>query len=127
MSELSLRERIEYLEAENADLRHQLRHVADNDFIQALHARLGCTRSEGRFLWLLWDCRLKSRDAIFSALYSDRIDPPNIQIVNVFAAKIRRAIKTIDANLTTHWAAGYQLMPEDRARIAAYIGIEVRP
>jgi len=127
MSEAALRDRIDILEAENAELRRQLRLDPDKQFIAAARSRLGITLIPARLLWALWDGRVHSTGAIMDALYGDSLDPPDAKIVNAWICRLRKALKSADARIRLHWGFGYQLMPEDRVRIAAYIGVEVRP
>ena len=127
MNEAALRERIEFLEADNANLRARLRLVVDDDFISMAKVGLGLRPTCARLLWALWDSRPKTKEALFDALYGDQADPPDIKIIDAFICHLRAATGAVGAGVQTHWGFGYQLLPADRAKIAAHIGIEVQP
>lgn len=127
MNEAALRERVEYLEAENAELRRQLRGQADDSFVAALRQHLGVRPTQARLLWALWDCRQRSTQAIHEAMYQDRPDAPFEATMKVHLHGLRRALSKVPAEIKTMWGCGYQLLPADRAKIAAHIGIEVQP
>lgn len=127
MNEASLRDRVEYLEAENANLRKLLRTDPAGEFVTAARKALNVRPQCLRLLWVLWDCKAKSRDAIFHALWGDDLDPPDQKTIDVQICLLRASLRGCDAEISTIWGRGYQLLPADRAKIAAHIGIEVQP
>ena len=124
---IALRQENDRLVAENSELRRQLRHDPEPSFVDIVTKAFGIMPSTARVLWVLWDCKVRTHDQIFHALYGDRLDQPEIKIVQVQICKLRAAIKGADALIETLWGKGYQLPKADRAKIAAHIGIEVQP
>lgn len=127
MNEAALRDRVEYLEAENAELRRRLRLDPEDDFVMKARERLGLTRKQAGLLWALWPCRQMSRDQIYDVVWAMDPDGPMEKIIDVTMSRVRATLRPIDAKVQTIWGVGYQLLPADRAKIAAHIGIEVQP
>lgn len=127
MNEAALRDRVEYLEAENAELKRLLRTDPSVEFVTAAKKVFAVRPQAVRILWVLWDCKSKSKDVVFNALWGESLDPADIKSLDMLICLLRAAIKPCGAKIETIWGHGYQLSPESRAKIAAHIGIEVRP
>lgn len=124
---VALREECDRLSAENSELRRLLRFDPEPSFVDLAKRTLGIQPLAARVLWALWDCKPKTQDHIFQSLYWDRLDAPEIKIVQVQVCKLRAGLAEIGAGFETLWGKGYRLDPENRAKIAAHIGIEVQP
>lgn len=127
MNEAALRERVEYLEAENAELKRQLRIGVSDETIQKMRKVLRIRPLACRILWVLMDGRPRSYDMLFHAIYADRVDPPDVKILHVMMVDVRRAVRDCGATVELMWGHGWQLSAESIAKIAAHIGIEVQP
>lgn len=65
-----------------------------------------------------------SCQALFSALYDDNPDAPDIKILGVFVHKLRRKLATADApqdTIQTIWGSGWRISDEGRAWLDAII------
>lgn len=124
MSEAQLRDRIEYLEAENAELRRQMRMDPASHFIGVCRSELKLMPSTARLLWVLWDCKEHTNENLFHALFGDRLDQPDPQIIKVQLSKLRASLVSIDARIETLFGTGYVLRAAHRDRIAAVLGID---
>jgi len=119
-----LRERIEYLEAENANLRQVIRNEIEGATIFTVRKRLGITKSCARILVQLLANDSVSYDAIFHELYCNRNDPPEPQVIKVFVTNLRRVLKTHGIYIMTTWGQGYYLTPDMRSKVMGLIGVE---
>jgi len=124
---VALRKENERLSAENFELRRQLRYDPEPAFIDAVRKAFQVMPSTARVLWVLWDCKGKTHDQMFHAIYGDRLDQPEIKIIQVQVCKLRVALRGIGADINTLWGKGYELPRESRAQIAAHVGIELQP
>ena len=62
-------------------------------------------------LAILSDGRIHSKENMLARLYAGQADdPPELKIVDVFLCKLRRAVAPFGIAITTHWAAGMQIM-----------------
>lgn len=73
----ALRDRIEYLEEENRQLRQRLTAKDGEDFCLRAHRAFGLTKAEGRILAVLVRCGLAETSALYDALYGfNELDEP---------------------------------------------------
>lgn len=127
MSEAQLRDRIEYLEAENASLRDLMRIDPSTAFIRQAKDSLRVMPQVAHLLWVLWDCKPKTREQIYHAIWGHLLSPPEIKTIDVQMCRLRAAVAYFDAKIGTVWGSGFHLSHEDRAKIAAATGIEANP
>lgn len=127
MSEAQLRDRIEYLEAEVANLRTQLRLDHDGAALAAARQAFGMEPGPVKIMLQLLDGRQHSKDSLFNALYVDRIDQPELKIIDAFIFKLRRALGRHGIEVQTIWGFGYQMVAADCAKVRAILGIEAKP
>lgn len=111
-----LRERVEYLEAEN----HQLK-LALREEVPPIPG-IELTASERTVLGALLARDPASKDAVYNALYFDRIDdPPAEKITDVLVCKLRKKLTRKGIEVETVWGTGWRLTPEMKARVRALI------
>lgn len=114
-------ERIDYLEEEVLVLKRELGLQRSAEATSRLIAKWKLTPIEARLLEHLTACRgrISSKEGIMCALYSDRVDEPEIKIVDVLVCKIRKKLDfdVGTSAIKTEWARGYRLTPEALAMI----------
>lgn len=79
------------------------------------------SRSQTRVFSVLVRQPCPSRDAIMTALYSDRPAADAVfdtKLVDIFICKIRRKIRPFGITIRTEWGHGYALDAATRARFA---------
>lgn len=123
----ALREECDRLSAENSELRRLLRFDPEPSFVDQVKRSLRVPPLAARVLWVLWECKPKTHVQILNSLYWDRVEAPGIKIVQVQVCRLRAALHEIGSGIETVWGNGYRLDPDQRAKIAAHIGIEVQP
>jgi DNA-binding response OmpR family regulator len=121
MSEAALRERIDYLEAENAGLRQQLAIAVADDFVLRCHDTFRLTLSESRILHLLVRRAQVAKASMYEALYGERIAGPEPKILDVLVHRIRRKLEPHEVVVETVTGVGYRLAPDMRAKIEALL------
>jgi DNA-binding winged helix-turn-helix (wHTH) protein len=111
----SLTDQLDLALEELATLRKSLGLARDYELDYAFSRKWGLTSSEGRVLLLLFNAkgRVVSKDAIQDGLYFDRVEEPDIKIVDVFIHKIR--VKIGPDRILTAWGRGYSLSVEGLA------------
>lgn len=117
----------ELLRAENAEMKALLRVDPSVDFLERAKLELGIMPQCAQILWALWDCKPKSRDAIFHSVWGGKIDQPEIKVIDVQVCRLRAALAPHGASIKTIWGYGYQLPFADRVKIAAVIGVGIKP
>ena len=124
---IALREERDQLLAEVAYLKELYCVPADADFVSAVTSRLGVMPQVARMLWFLWDCRQKSNEALANSMWGNRAEDRDWKSINVQIHRLRKALRSVDADIENIWGHGYRLRPEERDKIASAIGIEVKP
>lgn len=124
---VALREENERLSAENAFLRGLYCADPTVEFIETVRHQLQVMPQVAKLLWTLWDCRPKSREAIAYALWGDHAEEREIKNIDVQMCRLRSALSGIGAGIQTNWGTGFHLLPAQRERIAAELGIEIQP
>ncbi len=105
---------------ENAILKERIamlerRVLVDRTFQPPLEWSL--TRSEVTMFQTLVTLELATKDAMLTALYSDRAgDEPEPRIVDVYLCKMRKKLRTFGVEIRTLWGRGYCLDPAVRAQ-----------
>jgi DNA-binding response OmpR family regulator len=117
----ALQDRIEYLEAENANLRTQLRLDQEGGAVAAARQAFGIEPGPSKVLLQLLDGRPHSRDSLFNALYINRLDQPDLKIIDAFIFKLRRALKPTGIEIQSIWSFEYQMKAEDCAKAKAVL------
>lgn len=121
MTEAALRDRIDYLEAENAQLRKQLAVDVIDDFAVRCRRAFGLTATEAHILNVLMRRAQVAKASLFEALYGDRIAAPEPKVLDVMVHKLRRKIGQRGIQIETIWGVGYRLTPDMRAKIEALL------
>lgn len=121
MSEALLRERIDYLEAENAQLRKQLAVDVLDEFAVRCRAAFELTATEARILNVLMRRTQVSKASMFEALYGDRLAGPEPKVLDVMVHKLRRKIGARGIHIETIWGVGLRLAPDMRAKVEALL------
>lgn len=124
---IALREERDQLLAEVAYLKELYCASPEESFIDAVTHNLGVMPQVARYLWVLWDCRPHSNEAIANSIWGARAEERDWKSINVQIHRLRKALHPVGAEIENVWGHGYRLRPVDRAKIAAAIGIEVRP
>lgn len=75
------------------------------------------TPTQQKLLAFLARFGARSRDQLYAAMYGDRLDPPEMKIIDVLVCKLRRALGSYGIDIQTKWGWGYELPPASR-RIA---------
>lgn len=127
MSEAALRERIEYLEAENANLRSELGRVQSDELLTAARRAFDIRPQQARLLLALMDGRQRSHAALHAVLWSDPDDGPETNALQVHVSLLRKGLKQHGIGIATIWAFGFQMLPADCAKVRAILGIEGQP
>lgn len=121
MREAELRERIDWLEAENARLRALL--VGDDRHWRVAQV-FGLTAAEARVLACLLARPGATKDQIYEALCDGRPEPdhPQPKLMDVLICKIRKKLEPYAVTITTLWGVGWRLEAADRARLLKMTG-----
>ncbi len=116
-----LRDEIYYLEAENANLKDML--TGKNLFSNCGDLRLffDLTLTEGRLLSILVAGRIKSKSAIHELLYFERVNPPDIKIIDIYLCKLRKKLRPYSITISTLWGEGYFFSKDMIAKIFAHL------
>lgn len=116
----ALRDRIEYLEEENRQLRERLASKDGDDFCTRAHRAFGLTKAEGRILAVLVRCGLAETSALYDALYGfnelDEPEKPN-EAVRSHMKRMRRKLRPAGVEIETHYGFGFALGDEGRAAV----------
>lgn len=116
-----LRERNEYLEETVASLKRQMGLDADMAFAVRCREVFGMTKGQAKLLRVLMAARAASRETLFAALYSDKLEQPDIKILDTVTCNIRPKLSRHGISIKTVWGQGYALSPENKARIEALL------
>lgn len=75
---------------------------------------LNLTMHEARTLALLYKMRgeAATKEALFQTVYYDKLNPPDIKIVDVFVCKMRKKLRPYEITIDTLWGRGYLLTAE---------------
>jgi two-component system, cell cycle response regulator CtrA len=111
------------IEEENDELHEQVRLLEEAAHgVEMLPPELKLTAKEERVVNALLARDVMTKEAIMTALYSDRPnDVPEIKIVDVFVCKIRSKIKKHGLKIDTHWGRGYSMPPDSKAELRGMI------
>lgn len=111
------------LQSENEELKERIRQL-EAMLGQTFSATrtLGLTPTENKILGLLSKVRLANRDAIHSLIYFDRPNEvPDLQVVDVFVAKLRKKLRAYDIQIETERGCGWFLTRETKAKLAEIV------
>lgn len=125
MSAEPTRRRLEALEAENDELRERvaslMRVLRAEHIVLPREWRLSPV--EAKLFGALLARAAASKDMIMAALYGDRIDDePDIGAVNVIIHNSRKKLKPFGIEIRSIHGYGYELPPEQRARLRGELG-----
>ncbi len=110
---MSLAEENEFLKERVAMLERRV--LIDRTFQPPLE--WGLTRSEVTMLQTLVTLELATKDAMLTALYSDRADDePAPRIIDTYICKMRKKLRPFGVEILTVWSRGYRLDPTVRAQ-----------
>lgn len=127
MSEAQLRDRIEYLEAENANLRQELGMVQPEERLTAARRALRIPPQQARLLLTLLDGRQRSYDSLRAILWGDVDESPETNALQVHIAMLRKGLRPHKISIDTIWGFGVQISTADCAKVLAILGIEAKP
>lgn len=105
---------IDVLETERDHYKRELGLARDNDVLSAFHRRWHLTGKEAVLLAALYARRgnMVNKEGLMSAIYGDRPEEPEMNIVDVFVCKIRKKLRAIGAGpIDTVWGIGYAISP----------------
>ncbi len=75
------------------------------------------TRSEVTMFQTMITLELATKDALLTALYSDRADDePDPKIIDSYLCKMRKKLRPFGVEILTVWSRGYRLDPTVRAQ-----------
>ncbi|ANM12075.1 winged helix-turn-helix domain-containing protein [Rhizobium sp. N324] len=77
------------------------------------------TANEARVYAHLASRDFGTRQSIMTALYSDRLEEPEMKIVDVFVCKMRRKLKPFGVRIETVWGQGYRLARPEISEVTA--------
>lgn len=110
------------LQEENDELREKVRQLEE---IIGFHLRapvaFGLNRHEEMVLGALTKRDRMTKEQIMMALYSDRIESPDIRIIDVYICRLRKKLKEFGIEITTIWGIGYALTPASKAIIKQFL------
>lgn len=121
-----MRERIELLEQEVAELQERVRHLEEMKFGLDWHppVELALTPAEAVILAALIANERCSKENLLDASRQSglgyRRDEVEPKIVDVYICKLRRKLQPHGLEIVTLWGRGYQLAPESRQRLQAW-------
>lgn len=69
----------------------------------------GLTGKEARVFAHLTTRNIASRQSIMMALYSDRLEEPDAQVITTYICKLRAKLKPFGVTITNVWGQGYSL------------------
>jgi DNA-binding response OmpR family regulator len=110
-----LRQRIEFLEVENLQLRRQLGIEPNNLFIRTAKDAFGVTNSQARVLQVLVVGKVRSTDALMYA-YANGGEYPSSGCLKVQISKLRTKLAAFGIKVRNERAVGYSMAEDDRAR-----------
>jgi two-component system cell cycle response regulator CtrA len=112
------REYIAKLKEENAEL------LEENYCLRAALAieivppsEWGLTPHEAKVMGCLARHELATFNMLFTAVYLDKLDPPDMKLIAIYICKIRRKLKPFGVEITNKWGVGYSLDAATRARL----------
>lgn len=112
---------IELLQQENAQLKEEIS-ILREKIIQLTSLvldktwepplELGLTTLEAKLLGILVTRgNLCSTELLLHLMYSDKLEVPEMKIIDVYICKIRRKLKPFNLQIDTVWGRGYCLTP----------------
>jgi DNA-binding response OmpR family regulator len=114
------RDRIDYLEAEVAQLRAMLGLELARERRVQLKLAFGLTPSEATLLGVLMNSRVMSKDVALQAMADPgRDEYPDDKIVDVLISKMRAKLAPHGIEIQTAWREGHRLPPAARAALEA--------
>lgn len=118
---LTMAERLELLEEENLQLREQIADLTRLPPDAAWPEGLRLTAAESAVLEMLVARGFATRATLLiaSRRHGSTKDGEDVEpkVVDVFICKLRRKLRPYNVGIRTHWGRGYELLPEDRARL----------
>lgn len=96
----------------------ELERVVGLDYACPLALRL--SRNQARMLGLLMHKKVASKDALYTALYTDVIcdkELPESKVIDVQISHMRRKLRPFGIEIETIWGTGYALAPEAKEKI----------
>ncbi len=113
------RERIKTLEAEVADLRHQIAQPAPGQAFE-VPPELKLTARERTLFLKLMSAAEVTKEQLFYDVYSDVVgtdDEPDIKIIDVYVHKLRKKLDPHGVKIETMWGSGYFISAVDKAKL----------
>lgn len=120
----ALREELEIVKEVNLQLKAQSHGLPDEVFVQRARRLFHITALSARLLQVLVEKGELSKESLFFALYSDKIDQPELKIVDVLLCKIRKGISPFGVKVETVWGFGYHMFEEDSKKTLSLLDME---
>ncbi len=89
----------------------------------------GLTKSESSLVAILVKRGRASKSQIYDAMFGDKHEDeqPEPKIIDVFVSKVRKKLEPHGIKIGTIWGAGYEMKPDDIARMNALAGTVESP
>jgi DNA-binding winged helix-turn-helix (wHTH) protein len=78
--------------------------------------KLGLTKDQAKVLLVVSAKDVGTRDSIFTLVYGDKLDPPEMKTIDVHMVRIRRFLAPLGVTVETVWGHGYRMDDENKAR-----------
>lgn len=115
---LSDRDRIEYLEEENRQLRDKIAELTGRDIAREARCKLGLTPSESAIFALLLRCGMATHDQLQALVYEEAdVDLARpYEAVRSHMKRMRRRIRPLGIDFKTVYSMGYEMTEDNRVR-----------
>lgn len=120
----ALKDRIEYLEAENQNLKTALFGYQTEARIDRVCRTLRVSRLTARTALAIMDKGFAPREVLFDMLYGDDLDQPDIKIIDVEVCLLRRKLKPVGIKIDKVWGVGYSVTKEAKTAFWKLTGLE---
>jgi len=76
----------------------------------------GCSRTESKFVGMLFKRQMVTRECLFVVIYGDRSedDVPESEILRTHVCKARQVLKQYGITIDTVWGAGYAMSTQNK-------------
>ena len=81
----------------------------------------GLTRTEQSFLGMLYKRDQVTRTQMMTYLYGDRGNPPEEQILAVYASRLRSALAPFGIEIKTVWGIGYAMPKASKEKLKTVV------
>lgn len=89
----------------------------DDEFVHRARTTLGLPPLAAKMLCAVVRKGQVRKQAIFVAVYGNRLEVPDIRVIDVMMVRVRNALKPYGARVDTLFGYGYQMSDDDRHAI----------